>query len=63
MSGQDLNDTKQIHVKLTSALHKRLKIRAAVHDTTIQEYVVKALDSWISKDELSGTGTKHEEER
>lgn len=36
---------KQIHIKLPYELHKKLRVQAAVAETTIQEYVVQALES------------------
>ena len=40
---------KQIHIKLPENLHRKLKIQAASSDTTIQEYVVKAIISQLNK--------------
>jgi len=40
---------RMIHIRLSHDVHKRLRIRAAEHDTTIQkmveEIIVKALDA------------------
>ncbi len=46
---------KQIHIKIPPELHKSLKICAAVRETTIQEYVVKAIQSQIEKDQIHET--------
>lgn len=45
--------TRQIHVKLDVALHRRLKVQAALLDKTMQEYVVEALEARLSRDEQS----------
>lgn len=57
-TGKDV--IKQIHVKLSANLHRRLKLQATMHDTTIQEYVVETLENRISGDEASSTATRHE---
>lgn len=46
-------DIRQIHVKLNATLHRRLKVRAALRGTTMQEYVVEALEASLSRDEQS----------
>ena len=50
---------KQIHVKLPANLHRRLKVQATMHDTTIQEYVIETLENRISGDEASGAATEY----
>jgi len=45
--------TKQIHIKLAPALHRELKVKAAISDLTIQEMVVKALESYLGSDEIT----------
>lgn len=34
----------QIHVKLSDATHRRLKVRAAARGLTVQDYVVQLLE-------------------
>jgi predicted HicB family RNase H-like nuclease len=41
---------KQIHIKMPYELHKELRVRAAVRETTIQEYVIQAINSQLAKD-------------
>ena len=45
MSRENLNRTKSrmIHVRLPEELHKKLRIRAAETDMTIQDWVVDAI--------------------
>lgn len=38
------DDSRMIHVRLTSETHKRLRIRAAELDTTIQKMVESVLE-------------------
>lgn len=45
--------TKQIHIKLDPALHRELKVKAAMSDLTIQEMVVKALESYLGSDDFT----------
>lgn len=48
MKNQDhLNETKNrmIHIRLPEVLHKRVRVRAAESDKTIQDWVVAALES------------------
>jgi plasmid stability protein len=49
----DQNQTKNrmIHVRLPEDLHKRLRIRAAETDQTIQDWVVEALDTELNRQE------------
>ncbi len=35
--------TRMVHVRLTEDLHKRLRIRAAENDTTLQDWVAMAI--------------------
>jgi hypothetical protein len=44
------NHDKQIHVKMPYDLHKELRVQAAVRETTIQEYVVRAIKGQLTKD-------------
>ena len=34
---------RMVHVRLTEELHKRLRIRAAENDTTLQDWVAEAI--------------------
>ncbi|MFC1946277.1 toxin-antitoxin system HicB family antitoxin, partial [Chloroflexota bacterium] len=45
--------TRMIHIRLPEQLHKRLRIRAAESDITIQEWVVDALETKIDKADQS----------
>ncbi|MGH9857781.1 MAG: hypothetical protein ACRD4B_08055 [Acidobacteriota bacterium] len=47
------NEIKQIHVKLTSSLHKTLKVSATLRDKTIQDYVVEAIEEKITRDDVT----------
>jgi hypothetical protein len=38
------NAERKIHIRMGEDLHKRLRIRCAELDTTIQDYVVELLD-------------------
>jgi plasmid stability protein len=51
MKKENLNDIKNrmIHVRLPEDLHKRLRIRAAETDQTIQDWVVAALQKEIDR--------------
>jgi len=51
MKKENLNETKNrmIHVRLPEDLHKRLRIRAAETDQTIQDWVVAALQKEIDR--------------
>lgn len=41
---------KQIHVKMPYDLHKELRVQAAVRETTIQEYVIRAIKGQLTND-------------
>jgi len=51
MKKENLNEIKNrmIHVRLPEDLHKRLRIRAAETDQTIQDWVVAALQKEIDR--------------
>ena len=53
MNRRNKNQTnnRMIHIRLPEDLHKRLRIRAAETDQTIQDWVVEALDSELNKQE------------
>jgi len=42
------NAERKIHVRMGEDLHKRLRIRCAEVDTTIQDYVVELLERELS---------------
>ena len=50
------NSTRQIHIKLPPHLHRILKVAAAVRETTIQEYVVEAIESKVTKEKKKHNG-------
>ena len=39
---------RKIHIRLTQETHRRLRIRCAELDVTIQEYVVRVLDQALA---------------
>ena len=43
------NAERKIHIRMGEDLHKRLRIRCAELDTTIQDYVVELLDRELSE--------------
>jgi hypothetical protein len=43
------NAERKIHIRMGEDLHKRLRIRCAELDTTIQDYVVDLLDRELSE--------------
>jgi predicted HicB family RNase H-like nuclease len=43
------NVERKIHVRVGEELHRRLRIRCAELDTTIQDYVVELLDRELSE--------------
>ena len=42
------NAERKIHIRMGEDLHKRLRIRCAELDTTLQDYVVELLDRELS---------------
>ena len=48
--GPTLNTMKQIHIKLPATLHKQLKVQSAKRDTTIQDYVLRAIKEKLASD-------------
>jgi plasmid stability protein len=44
----DQNAGRKIHIRMDEDLHRRLRIRCAELDTTIQEFVVELLDRELS---------------
>lgn len=41
---------KQIHIKMSATLHKQLKVQTVIEDTTIQDYVVQAIEEKLASD-------------
>ncbi len=49
--------TRMVHVRLTEELHKRLRIRAAENDTTLQDWVAIAIENELARqDHEKGEG-------
>jgi hypothetical protein len=42
----------KIHVSLPAAVHKRLRVKVALEDTTIQEYVERLVSDAVRKVKL-----------
>ena len=40
---------RMVHVRLTEDLHKRLRIRAAENDTTLQDWVAMAIKNELDR--------------
>ncbi len=40
---------RQIHIKMPYKLHRKLRVEAAVRETTIQDYVVNAIKDQLGK--------------
>jgi predicted HicB family RNase H-like nuclease len=54
---------RKIHIRVEEGLHRRLRIRCAELDTTIQDFVVKLLDRELVKDGAANrNGTRKEEQ-
>jgi plasmid stability protein len=51
MKNENMNQTKNrmIHIRLPEDLHKRIRIRAAESDKTIQDWAVEALQGEIDR--------------
>jgi len=50
-------NTRMVHVRLTEDLHKRLRIRAAESDTTLQDWVAMAIKNELDRqDRVKGKG-------
>lgn len=50
-----LNTMKSVHLKLTDDLHRRLKVKAALEDESIQSYVEKLVVKDIKSFALPGS--------
>jgi predicted HicB family RNase H-like nuclease len=49
--------TRMVHVRLPEEVHKRLRIKAAEGDTTLQDWVAAVIEKALDKqDKESGTG-------
>jgi len=44
-------DNRMIHIRLPEDLHKRVRIRAAETDQTIQDWVVEAMQAELNRQE------------
>ena len=42
---------RMVHVRLSEELHKRLRIRAAESDTTLQDWVMMAIQNELERQE------------
>jgi predicted HicB family RNase H-like nuclease len=42
-------NTRMLHIRLPEELHKKVRIRAAEDDKTIQDWVVEAIDSRLQQ--------------
>jgi predicted HicB family RNase H-like nuclease len=50
--------TRMVHVRLPEELHKRLRIKAAEGDTTLQDWVAEAIEKELDrKDREKGKGS------
>ena len=50
-------EARMVHVRLTEELHKRLRIRAAENDTTLQDWVAMAIENELDRqDREKGKG-------
>lgn len=47
------NSKKQIHIKMPYDLHRRLRVISAIQETSIQDYVIKAIKTQIKKDAIT----------
>ena len=55
---------RKIHIRVEEGLHRRLRIRCAELDTTIQDFVVKLLDRELVDDggaNRDGTGQEEQD--
>jgi predicted HicB family RNase H-like nuclease len=48
--------SRMVHVRLTEEIHKRLRIRAAEDDTTLQDWVTMAIQNELERDRERKTG-------
>jgi len=45
-------ETKQIHIKMSAELHRKLRLKAAYDDVSIQECVLRILEKELDKKEI-----------
>jgi len=50
----DPQNQRKIHIRLSEEVHRRLRIRAAELDTTIQEWVAALIDKELSQRKKRG---------
>ena len=53
------NAERKIHIRMQEDLHRRLRIRCAELDTTIQDYLVELLDRELSEAAPRGSAKSH----
>ena len=58
-----VNKTKKIIVKVTPALHKAVKIKAAKKDKSISEIVREMLQRWLKDEEDEQARSFHDSKR
>lgn len=49
-----MEDKKRINIALNAELHKKVKIATVEKDMTITEYVIKAIEEKLARDENKG---------
>lgn len=54
---------RKIHIRVEEGLHRRLRIRCAELDTTIQDFVVKLLDRELADDGATNRNGPRKEEQ
>ena len=54
---------RKIHIRVEEGLHRRLRIRCAELDTTIQDFVVKLLDRELVDDGAANCNLTRQEEQ
>ena len=54
---------RKIHIRVEECLHRRLRIRCAELDTTIQDFVVKLLDRELVDDGAANRNGAPQEEQ
>lgn len=47
--GKDTREGRMIHVRLSKSVHKRLRIRVAEEDTTIQDWVKDLIERTLQR--------------
>lgn len=51
MNDRKRPQTRMVHIRLSEALHKRLRIRAAEDDSTLQDWVTMAIQNELERQE------------